>query len=170
MKITDIVRVKKFPWVCREDWQIRTPIGIVYVCRGFLSDGASGVPDLCPEAFFAHDRLYLLPEIHPTTGATTIRLTRWQCDQLYGWILRHPTMLPVWSPYRYLSSFWRPVGLQCLPAARKAWNKYRRLERMDRHWWAQERVVSKERNWIFPTYRTADAVWLYDGHPAHSCK
>ena len=76
MRISDVVDVKAFPYVCPFTWTIRTRYGKFEILRGWLSDGASGVPDRDLEGFFSHDRLYAVPEIRGR------RITKWQADRV----------------------------------------------------------------------------------------
>jgi len=133
--------IHKFPYVCPFSWRIQTPFGRVYIPKGWLSDGATGVPDVCPPAFFTHDRLYAWPFINGR------RIGKAKCDLIYGILLfKH------WRPFR---AFERPVGLTLFGWS--AWNKCREREKADEHWW-HEQIVDHAAEWDFPSFYSRDAV------------
>jgi len=151
------------PDVLRYVWQhggaIRTPLGRVSVPRGFLTDGATGVIDLCEHAWVTHDRLYVIPETEQAIGTHIHRrrLNRYQCDLVYGWLLCRAG--------KYRAALRRPFGLMLINSAPWGpWKTYRRREAvMGRERWechiAQTRIVPGAYLWRFPTNRIADAVY-----------
>ena len=140
------IDTKKYPYVCPFNMSIPTPWGRVVVPRGFLADGASGVIDLCKEAFFAHDRLYLCPEVEGK------RIGKFKCDLIYGWILM--------KAWRIGRAFIRPLGLSIFGWV--AWNKYRKKEKKNPNWWLQKHVVRNAYKWDFPSFYSKDAVYTGD--------
>lgn len=142
--IQDEVDIEQYPYVVPFTLKEPTPWGDVWVARGFLSDGASGVIDLCREAFTVHDALYLFGQIHG------IPLKRWQVDVIYGLIL--------WRYRRPIFALIRPVGLLLL--GRKAWKKHRAAQAENPDTWWIGRFVPKEESWLFPSWHTKDAVWV----------
>ena len=141
-------------------WQggsVDTRMGSCKIPRGFLSDGASRVMDLCPAAFFSHDRLYLVPELECTGhhGAMYVRrLNKYQSDIFYGLVL--------WRHGFKAFAIERPLGLIGFGFL-GPWRDYRKQERdAGRQVWAaeitQRRVVPKADCWDFPSNRTVDAL------------
>ncbi len=131
---------------------------------GFISDGASGVPDLSLHAYFAHDRLYVSPVATTGTGQR-VRLTKRQCDEGYGWILAQDG--------HAARGFLRAKGLHAVigtkHAANRVWERYRQRELMPRDaegrpWWAREcsrggLIVDHAASaWHFPTHHLRDAI------------
>lgn len=143
MKITDAVDCEKYPYVMPFNQTIKTYLGPLYLVRGLLADGATGVLDLSKPAFFAHDLLYIRPIIEGR------RIRKWQCDIIYGQIL--------FRNWRLLSAIYRPIGLQIF--GHGAWRKYRRQEKENPDFW-QSHIVPKPQLWLFPGYKTEDAVWI----------
>lgn len=122
--------------------QIDTKHGRALIPRGFLSDGATGVFDLCKEGYFLHDLLYLRGKIDGKP------ITKWQADVIYGKLL--------WKNHRYIRAFIRPLGLAIF--GHKAWNNYRRLDKENPLHWMSHFVPRKE-CWSFPNWNTSEAVW-----------
>ena len=148
--ISDVVDLKAWPYVVPQSWIIETFKGPLALPRGFLSDGASGfgIRDLDPEAFIAHDRLYVSPWI----GVKPI--TKLQADLIYSQLL--------FRRWQVFSGCVRPVALAAL--GWKAWNEYRLREKQDPNWWMQERFVPHALAWQFPNWQTKYAVYV--GAPA----
>lgn len=141
--------VRRWPYVCPFNWTIKTRVGNVQIVKGWLSDGASGplIADLCPTAFFAHDKLYTRPYL--SLDGRLVRVTKTQADFIYGWILvRH------WRIVRGIERF---VMLQIFGG--KAWDGYRSREKIDHDFW-MDHIVPKTGQWEFPSFRTADAKWI----------
>ena len=148
-----------FKYVCKWPLSVRTKHGTVHVPRGFLSDGASGpgIIDLEPEAFMAHDRLYVSPYVDTPAGER-VRLTRWQCDLIYGRILA--------ANHRWFRALVRPLGLALFngllprvwPWRRDTWAHYRSMEDACSLWWQGQRMVPGAYRWRFPSWRLRDAV------------
>ena len=156
-----------YPWVWNEHGWVIVPGGRVHIPFGMLSDGASGpgIRDLDPEPFFAHDRLYRLPEIcrapHPLNTDDPRRhkrISRIRADVTYGVLL--------WQRWRVIEAAVRPLGLLAytwLPWA--SWARYRAAERrMGRLAWrgyvAACWTLPDAEHWLLPTKRTRDAVYV----------
>jgi len=127
---------------------IPTTHGNALIPRGLLSDGASGpAPDFCPDAWWAHDRLYLCPTV--SRDGRSITLTRRQCDEVY----RNKTSrvwLGTYAPLAYVALRLR---------GGKPWRAYRRMEQIH----GCDGVIAihtmpHQYMWQFPTNRIADAV------------
>ena len=144
MIISDIVNVNKFKYVRRMDTQVPTRYGNVRLERGFLSDGASVVIDLCEEAFFTHDRLYLKPETDQR------RLNKFQCDWVYS-VLLLKDIRPVFFVTRM-------IGLTI--GGWSAWNGHREREAKNPYTYDLEYFVPDCHQWVFPTPFIKDAVRL----------
>ena len=147
MRIED-VDVTRWKYVCPFHWTIRTPVGEKHIARGFLSDGASYVFDLSPEAFFFHDAAYL----DPTIGG--LRRGKIVIDMVYGVILaRH---------WQVISAAVRPIGLGIFGWG--TWRQYRRLER-DPAAWAElmrSRFLPDATHWLLPGFSTYVARYIGD--------
>ena len=149
MNIQDVVDLDRFCYVCPFNWTIHTDYGDFDIVRGWMSDGATGVADKDLEAFFAHDRLYVFPEI---AGET---VTKAQCDHVYGEIL-----LKRWH---WIRAYIRPLGLWMF--GRKPWARYRAKDDEDPLWWMHGKdghIVPHVHNWKFPSFELKDAVWVGD--------
>jgi len=107
-----------YKYVCIHLWRIETRYGLVCVPMAMLSDGSSAwARDKCPEAWWAHDRLFLSPEVITPNGKL-IRLTFNQCNVVYCDILAKYHM-PILGVIRYLAlSF----------GSRRVWRLYRDQE------------------------------------------
>ena len=117
--IADYVDLARYRWVCFADWTIPSVLGDVRVPRGRMSDGSSGVPDWCMEAFFLHDELYKAP--WAWVDGEVRRVTRLQADRAYAAKL---VRRGYWwcAPHRWL-------GVMALGG--RPWRTYRR-SRTDR--------------------------------------
>jgi len=150
--ITDVVDIKAFPYVCPFPMRVATSYGRIHIAKGFLSDGASGVPDLCRAAFFGHDKLYLHPVVE--VDGVQYRLGKMQCDIAYGQILMRN--------HRWFRAVLRPIGLTFLRKTHQIWNDYRLKEAANANWWTEgddTRIVPYSSCWEFPSFYTKDAVW-----------
>ena len=136
-------------WVIKK-WKIINPFsryietkhGKVYIPRGFLSDGATVVPDLTREAYLVHDLLYLRPTVEGK------RLTKWQIDKIYGKLL--------WKGYRPFHAFIRPLGLAIFGWS--SWKAHRKEEKADPCYW-KKYILPKAMQWVIPSYHTKDTVF-----------
>ena len=158
----------KYVWHAHGSF-VRTPWGQVDLPYGYLWDGASCVVDLVPEASAAHDRLYRLPYVTRQTDAGhvhRVRLNRYQCDLVYGYLL--------FKGRRPLFALVRPLGLIVANSTRWGpWNGYRRREAaMGAAEWerycAAHYVIPGAHKWLLPTRRTRDARYIPDGVAAHA--
>jgi len=177
-KITEFVNVKKFPYVMPEDMTIDTPFGKIFIPRGRLSDGASGVPDLDKKAFFTHDETMKYP--YTADGQP---LAKWQIDFNYGWLLFHAAdntrkkgrgrwgsfCQSVKRKYRKGAAIWRPLGMTFAPFIRgksmAIWNDYRRSEKKlgtaeYRKWLNKKYMLPRLDSWNIPTFATKDITPL----------
>jgi len=143
MNIKDIVDCEKYFYVQPYDQTVKTGIGSFVIPRGFLSDGASGVIDLCKKAHFSHDYLYLIPEIDGK------RISKRRADRIYGRIL--------WQNHHVFTGLWRPWGLFFFGG--KAFRSYRKLDR-ERPDHVQDHFVPDASYWKFHSYATEDAEWV----------
>jgi hypothetical protein len=156
-KIKNLLDVNKWKYVCPFNLQVQTPWGLIRVPRGWLSDGASGpgIIDLEEEAFMAHDRLYVFPEVNGKDGKPH-RIGKIKADLIYGYILMRKL--------RIFHAIIRPSGLIWFPftssASRKIWKEYRRREKEDEGYWLTECMVPHQTCWDFPSWKTERAVWL----------
>ena len=164
-QITTVVDCDALPWVSPHASVVHTPWGDVHLARALLSDGASSVPDLEYTGWMSHDRLCLCPYVWRSNRR--VRLSKCQCDRLYGWILRQRASdesSVLQRCYQYGAGIWRPLALMAGIPAWVTWRRYRKREAVDPDWWAQPypdgRMVPDSRHWRFPTQRTRDAVWV----------
>jgi len=151
--IENVVNLRRYPYVCPFSMRVHTSFGNVLIARGFLSDGDSGVPDLCQEAFFAHDKLYIHPVVE--RKGNVIRISKFKCDIVYGEILMRR--------YRWFHAVIRPIGLTILGKTHQIWNDYRVRESANACWWVEpgpeSHMVPLAADWEFPSFYTRDAVW-----------
>jgi len=144
-RIQDVVDCKRYKYVWGGEKAIRVGDWLVYIPHGLLSDGASCVPDRLPEAFFAHDRLYLSPWAY--YRGVRKRLTRRQCDMMY---LRIGLRRRVWLVVL------EGAGL-VFGAGRKAWNDYRS---QNEDTLIESHTVPRAACWQLISNRTTDAEWI----------
>ncbi len=150
MKIECEVDLKKFPYVCPFAMVLKVKAGDIYIPRGLLSDGASGVPDRCREGYFAHDKLYLCPEVE--VKERVVRISKYKCDSSYRQIQRQN------NQYGWAALYW--VGLTMFPPSYFVWRYYRKREKKNSAWWVTERMVPHAACWKFPSFYAKDAVWI----------
>lgn len=131
--------LQTFYYVSPLAWTIETKFGRVYIPKGFLSDGASCVPDLCYEAFFTHDLLYILPSIEGKI------VPKWKCDLIYSMLLTRNK--------RYIRAFVRLSGL--LLFGQPAWYKYRELDKSDPDHW-RDHILPQADRWNIPGFMLKD--------------
>jgi hypothetical protein len=123
---------------------------------GFLSDGASRVADLCPEAWFCHDMLIKLPWVE--RDGLLVRLNRFQVDLVYG------SLLLRWKrPYFAVERTAALMFVNCFPFG--PWARYRKQEREmgAEEWRTHVRstfVLQPVGCWALPTIHTRDAIWI----------
>ena len=137
------------------DCNVAVPQGTIRLIRGMLSDGATGVSDLCPEAFFSHDLSFLYP-----VTLEGKRLTKQQVDYGYYYVLKNNG--------HALRGIIRYVGLQYFPGtsyiSSRIWSKYRLIEEAMasnyQEWLSQEHFVPRKACFQFPSIYTKDAVWI----------
>ena len=148
-RIGDVVDLGRYKYVWTGARSIRIGNIVVDMPYGLLSDGASGVPDRLPFAFWVHDRLYLSP--YATISGVRTRLTRRQCDLIYAKIgLQHRVFIVA------LEGIALALGL-----GRRAWKRYRK---QDESKLIESHIVPRSMCWDFPTQYVAEAVWV--GHLA----
>lgn len=147
--ISDVVDVQRYSRVVPDDTIVRTWRGDLLLPRGMLSDGATRVIDICPEAWFAHDLLCRYPVINGH------RISKWEADMLYGWILLRNG---------HIAGVWRPAGMLVVPGAAhvswRMWHDQRQREIDEPEWWLTECMVPFPDYWHFPTIDTVDAVYI----------
>lgn len=161
-QIHEVVNCSKYPYVCSRAEIVYTPYGAVHNVKGLLSDGSSGpkigikclgilidlANDICPPAFFAHDKLFKVPYV-TKLGIGRKRVGFFNSNKIYGWILKkngHPKAGRI-----------RKAMLNCFGWG--VWRNYRKLERegkLDIAGW----IVPHPQCWEFPSTRTRDARWI----------
>ena len=156
VQIRDVVDVKRYPYVVPYTKGYDTRHGKLILPRGFIYDGATGVPNVCWAADACHDLLYLRPIING------VRLTKSQCDWLYG----HVTRVEmggilcglIYHTLTLATSAVRPLGLHLV--GWPAWNGHRKAESADPENWWRSRIVPLQDRWDFDTatWLTRDAV------------
>lgn len=104
------------------DIVIPSPLGVFIIPKGFVFDGASGVPNLLKKACGAHDYLYRKPEVYDQIVYPSMprRIDKDTCDRIYRWILH--------SVGFYIIGWVRDFGLDLF--GHKAWEAYRMAEEM----------------------------------------
>ena len=143
-RIEDVVDVKRYPYVWSGPRAIRVGNWLIHMPRGLLSDGASGVPDRLPAAYFAHDRLYLSPWAY--YKGVRKRLHKRQCDMIYA---------QIGASRRVWIVAFEGIALAC-GLGRKVWRKYRK---QSEDMLIETHTVPRAMCWDFISDRTADAVW-----------
>ena len=142
--IRDVVDLSKYKYVWRNHGGIRCGDWLIQIPYGFMSDGASGVPDLLPDAYFVHDRLYASPwgyyrSVHK-------EMSKRQCDLMYAKIgLRRLNFRIVFR------GLLLSTGINGF-----IWQDYRK---QDPDKLLESKIVPKALCWNFPTQYIADAVW-----------
>jgi len=158
-RIEDLVDISKYRYVWPYAGNIvLTSMGEVHIPRGMLADGATGVPDRCPVAWFAHDRLYVRPVVTLPLLGVERRLTKREVDSIYRELLSR-------NGHAILGLI-REAGLQWFPVtshiSRSMWERARAAEAADPEGWVLAHQVPASRNWHFPSIYTRDAVWIGD--------
>jgi len=145
--IGDVVDVDKYKYVWRVHGGIRCGDWLIAAPYGLLSDGATGVPDRCPEAFFGHDKLVLSPYAYYKNVRK--KLSRKQCGKMYARIGLRRGLVAVWL---------EGMALAYLGLDKPVWNKYRAREAAGEDLIATH-TVPHAACWSFPTQYTRDAIW-----------
>lgn len=153
-KISDIVNCERHRYVWAGPLSIKCQFGKIQIPPGFLSDGATGVPDADWFAFFAHDCLYAYPMVVLEDG-TTRRLTKNECDRVYRWLL--------WRSGHWGRAIWRYAGLWI--GGGKAWRRWRDRETANPALYMQERILPMAHCWQAQTRYTRDLVWIGEDGP-----
>jgi len=147
-KIEDVVNVSHYRYVWSGaqfiqcgNWRIRTPTGL-------LSDGATSVPDRCPDAFFAHDSLFLSPFAY--YKSVRKELSRRQCDKIYAQIGLRNCLLSV---------CFEGMAMAYLGISAPVWRKYRSRAKAGENL-IESHIVPRAACWKFVTRYTRDAIWI----------
>jgi hypothetical protein len=111
-RVLELAYLRGNKYVCPFNWAIPTRFGDVHVPFAMLSDGSTAVPDRCPKAYWAHDRLFLAPSVMTGIGVRR-ELTRNQVDCVYADVLRMHKL--------YFEALWSRAGLWMVSWA--LWNE-----------------------------------------------
>lgn len=144
-KIADVVDLDKYKYVWRNHGGIRCGNWLIPIPYGFMSDGASGVPDRLPEGYFAHDRMYASPFAY--YKGVHKQLSKRKCDLLYARIGLNKLNIVVALRGLLLST-----GIN-----RVVWNNYRKQNHLEL---LESKIVPKALQWNFPSQFLDDAVWV----------
>jgi hypothetical protein len=152
MTIDEVVDTKRYKYVVPWDFTEDTPWGPVTCRRGEISDGASGVDEVCMEAFFVHDKIYHL-------GRTdTQSVGKFAADIIYGIILKRSG--------KWCRMVVRPAGLLLFPVTSWiSWYQWRKKRKAKPTLMPH---VPKPEEWLFKSWRLKDAVWEEEGHHNHT--
>ena len=143
--IRQIVDCTHYRYVWTEPRQIRAGQWLIDMPRGMMSDGASGVPDRCPLAWWPHDRLYLSP--WAVRGGRRVLVGKRQADMIYAM-----QGLRAGLPIVWLEGVALATGINF-----PVWRAYRRRDEAEL---IASHIVPRAARWQFPTQMLADAVWV----------
>jgi hypothetical protein len=140
-----VIDVDRYKYVWASHQSIRCGKWVIHIPYGLTSDGASGVPDRVPAAFWSHDRLYLSPWADYKGKRTRVKKRR--ADMIFSALGRKAGNLIVWLEGLVLAT-----GIN-----RMVWCRYRKREES---MLILLRTVPRAMCWEFPTQFTCDACWL----------
>ena len=144
-RIDQIIDVSKYKYVWGNHQAIRCGDWLIEIPYGLLSDGSSCVPDRVPEAWWAHDRLYLSPWAY--YKGIRKRVSKRKADLIYARI-----GLKRANPIVALEGLMLSTGIN-----RAVWNKYRA---QDEALLIEAHTVPRPLCWNFRTQYTRDARWI----------